>query len=254
MDQSAVAAQLYTLREYTKIPSTLRETLRRVKKIGYQAVQVSAIGPIDPADLASMLAEIGLTCCVTHTPFERMKSDPVAVLEDHRRWGCGLTAVGGHFPPELSTPDWDRFIDEFNETSLRLAAGGLRLGYHNHNHELAKYRPGQTILDRLMQRCDPSVWFEIDTYWIAAGGGDPAAWIRKAAGRIPAVHLKDMTIHYPREQRMAEVGEGNLNWPEILDACREAGVQWFIVEQDTCHRDPFESLAISFENLMKMSR
>jgi sugar phosphate isomerase/epimerase len=254
MTESLVAAQLFTLREYTKIPSQLRETLGRVKKIGYQAVQVSAIGPIDPAELASMLSDVGLKCCVTHTSFDRMKSDPAAVLEDHRRWGCGLTAIGGHSPGELSTADWDRFISEFNETALCLASRGLRLGYHNHNHELANYGPRQTILDRLIERCDPSVWFEIDTYWITAGGGDPAAWIRKAAGRIPAVHLKDMSIHYPREQRMAEVGEGNLNWPAILDACRESGVQWYIVEQDTCYRDPFESLAISFENLMKMCR
>ena len=71
--------------------------------------------------------------------------------------------------------------------------------------------------------------------------------------RQPALlHLKDMAVHYPREQRMAEVGEGNLNWPAILDACRDAGVKWYVVEQDTCYRDPFESLAISFDNLMKM--
>jgi sugar phosphate isomerase/epimerase len=50
---------------------------------------------------------------------------------------------------------------------------------------------------------------------------------------------------------MAEVGEGNLNWPSILDACREAGVQWYIVEQDTCQRSPFESLAISLRNMKK---
>jgi sugar phosphate isomerase/epimerase len=173
------------------------------------------------------------------------------VVADHQLWNCPFTAVGGHFPAELSADDWDRFIAEFNTVARRFAEDGLRLGYHNHSHELARIG-SQTVLDRLIERCDPSVWFELDTYWIAHGGGDPAAWIRRVAGRIPCVHLKDMVIHYPREQRMAEVGEGNLNWPAILDACQEAGVQWYVVEQDTCYRDPFESLAISFENLMKM--
>jgi sugar phosphate isomerase/epimerase len=51
---------------------------------------------------------------------------------------------------------------------------------------------------------------------------------------------------------MMEVGEGNLDWPAILDAAREAGTEWYLVEQDTCQRDPFESLAISFRNLKAM--
>jgi sugar phosphate isomerase/epimerase len=68
---------------------------------------------------------------------------------------------------------------------------------------------------------------------------------------MPLVHLKDMVMR-GREQLMAEVGEGNLNWPAILDACRDAGVVWYIVEQDTCQRDPFDSLGISLRNLRAM--
>jgi sugar phosphate isomerase/epimerase len=59
-----------------------------------------------------------------------------------------------------------------------------------------------------------------------------------------------MSITPEREQRMAEIGEGNLNWPAILKAAREGGVEWYLVEQDACYgRDPFESLAISFQYL-----
>jgi len=54
------------------------------------------------------------------------------------------------------------------------------------------------------------------------------------------------------KQWMAEVGEGNLNWPGILAACAAGGVEWYAVEQDICQRDPFESLAISYRNLAKM--
>ena len=65
------------------------------------------------------------------------------------------------------------------------------------------------------------------------------------------VHLKDMVIREGK-QVYAEVGEGNLNWPSILAACKEAGVRWYIVEQDICPGDPFKSLEISFNNLKKM--
>ena len=93
---------------------------------------------------------------------------------------------------------------------------------------------------------------EIDTYWIAHGGGDPAQWINRCAGRLPCVHLKDMSVGPDRQPRMAEVGEGNLNWPVILRACREAGVIWYIVEQDVFYRDPFDSLETSLRNLQQM--
>ena len=83
-------------------------------------------------------------------------------------------------------------------------------------------------------------------------GGDPAAWIRKVAGRIPCVHLKDMGVSNAREPFMMEVGEGNLNWPEILKACKAAGVKWYIIEQDVCYRDPFDSLETSLKNLQQM--
>ena len=52
---------------------------------------------------------------------------------------------------------------------------------------------------------------------------------------------------------MAEVGEGNLNWSAFIDACVDAGTEWYIVEQDTCQRNPFESLEISLENLKTMA-
>jgi len=52
----------------------------------------------------------------------------------------------------------------------------------------------------------------------------------------------------------AELGEGNLDWPEILSACHEASTEWLVVEQDECARDPLESLAMSFQNLARMLR
>ena len=92
--------------------------------------------------------------------------------------------------------------------------------------------------------------FELDVYWIQAGGADPAAWVYRCAEREPLLHLKDMRITPEREQRYAEIGEGNLNWSAILGAAEESGVEWYLVEQDQCYDlDPFESLAISYRNL-----
>ncbi|MBS3764657.1 MAG: sugar phosphate isomerase/epimerase, partial [Planctomycetes bacterium] len=65
--------------------------------------------------------------------------------------------------------------------------------------------------------------------------------------------FKDMIVTKEREVRFAEIGEGNLNWDGIIEASEEGGVVYAMVEQDNCYgRDPFESLEISYRNLMEM--
>ncbi len=251
MPSSQLAAQLYTLRDFTKTPADIATTLRRVKQIGYDAVQCSALGRIEPKELSRILQGEGLTCCATHVSLERMKDEPQAVIDEHHLWNCQHSAVGGFFPKQPTAADWHGFAREYNAIAKTFEGSGVSIGYHNHSHELARF-DGKTALKILLDAFDKSVSWELDTYWIAHGGGDPIAWINNVKGRMPCVHLKDMAITPEREQLMAEVGEGNLNWPGILQACRNAGVQWYIVEQDVCQRDPFESLEISLKNLRAM--
>jgi sugar phosphate isomerase/epimerase len=254
---SVIAAQLYTLRDVLKTPAEIAKGLKKVKQIGYDAVQLSGMGKIDPKELAGILRGEGLTCCATHIGVDRMRNETAAVIEEHQMWGCKYTATGGFFRESFTTQDWLDFVKSYNEVAKRFEGSGITIGYHNHSHELARVDGAgagvKTALDLLIKELDRSVWMEIDTYWITHGGGDPIAWINKVAGRMPCVHLKDMSITWKREQRMAEVGEGNLNWSGILAACKRAGVQWYIVEQDNCNgRDPFDSLGMSLRNLRGM--
>ena len=162
-------------------------------------------------------------------------------------------AIGGLPAEYYSLDGLQRFLDELAPVAERLAQAGMDFSYHNHNHELRRYG-GQTWLERPYEQAPPAMLkAEIDTYWIQAGGGDPAVWVHQCAGREPLLHLKDMAVGPEGEQRMAEIGEGNLNWPAILQAAEEGGVQWYLIEQDDCYaRDPFESLAISYRNLRAM--
>jgi sugar phosphate isomerase/epimerase len=186
-------------------------------------------------------------------PIDRLEKEPEKIIEEHQMWNCRLTAVGGFWAKDsqFTLQTWLDFANRYNTIAKKFQGSPLAVGYHNHSHELAHF-DGQPALEILRQKLDKSIWFEIDTYWITHGGGDPAAWIEKCKGRIPAVHVKDMGIKSDRTQFMAEVGEGNLNWPAIINACKSAGVQWYLVEQDICYRDPFESLKISLDNMKQM--
>jgi sugar phosphate isomerase/epimerase len=250
MTDSVIAAQLYTLREFTKTPADIAHTLKKVKEMGYDAVQTSALGPIDPKELKKIVDDLELHICATHVAYERLRDDTAAIAAEHILWGCKFPAIGGLPGSYRNAEGFHKFAKEASEVARRLKSYGLTFGYHNHSFELEKFGD-KTGLRILYDESDPEVFTsEIDTYWIQHGGGDPAAWIRSLKGRAHIVHFKDMTMK-GSTQIMAEVGEGNLNWPAILDACKEAGVRWYIVEQDTCQRSPFESLAISLRNLRK---
>jgi len=252
MANTVIGAQLFTLREFTKTPEDIANTLKRVKKIGYDAVQVSGMGPIDPQELKEIIDREELTICATHIGMNELRNDLDGVIKKHKLWGCKYVGLGS-MPAEYRTDreGYVKFAKEISEIAKRLKESGLQFIYHNHKFEFEKF-DGTLGLDILLSESDPEfVDFEIDTFWVQAGGGDPAAWIRKVKNRMKVVHLKDMAIKEDK-QIMAEVGEGNLNWPSILQACKDIGVEWYVIEQDICQRDPFESLAISLKNVKAM--
>jgi len=260
MTHHVLAAQLYTVREFTQTAEDFAASMAKVRAIGYTAVQVSAIGPIPDAEVKAIVDDLGLVICNTHVrPSSALWDDLDAVIEQHRLWDCRHVALGS-MPARYREEGEDgfrRFASEASRIGEKLHAAGLTFSYHNHSFEFVRFGSGhsgdaRTGLDIIYEESDPRyLQAELDTYWVQHGGGDPAAWIGRLKGRMPVVHLKDMVI-CEGEQTMAEVGEGNLNWPAILQACRDAGVEWYAVEQDVCQRDPFESLRISYENLRAM--
>lgn len=250
MPQTQIGAQLYTLRDHLKTPADIAKTLHRVRQMGYEAVQVSGLGPIEAPELAKILDGEGLQCAATHVSLDMMK-DTAKCVDYHQALKCKYPAIGGFFKQDATRADYEAFAADFSQTAKALAKHGLTIGYHNHSRELAK-ADGERILDTLIRKTDKAVWFEIDVYWITHGGGDPVAWIEKVAGRIPCIHFKDMSVTIKQEQKMCEIGEGNLNWPRIIDASRKAGVQWYLVERDSGDLDPFDSLKISLDNMKTM--
>jgi sugar phosphate isomerase/epimerase len=255
MDKHVLGAQLYTVREYTKTINDFRETVKKVAKIGYKGIQISGGGPMDPKEVAQAVRDAGLTVGATHVDWGRCLKAIDGVIEEHKLYPCEHTALGG-LPREYYTADGlKKFLDELPPVAEKLAAAGIDLSYHNHAHEFARVKgTRKPWLGLLYEQADPKqLKAELDTHWIQRGGADSAEWIRKCAGREPLLHLKDMTVTPDGQPRFAEIGEGNMNWPAILEAAKAGGVRWYLVEQDDCYgRNPFESLAISFRNLQAM--
>ncbi|MDR2303813.1 MAG: sugar phosphate isomerase/epimerase [Treponema sp.] len=247
-----IAAQLYNCRDYTKTPADIEATLRRVKAIGFDTIQISGFGPCDPDLLAGWIRETGLEVCLTHTPWQRL-ADPAElkkVIAEHRKMNCpviGLGARPGDVFPN-SPEGWTRFIRKANEITGQIKGEGLDFSYHNHDFEFEKWN-GVTAIDRLIEEC-PGMLFTLDVFWVQAGGGNPLKYIKKLEGRIRIIHFKDYRI-VNRNRQFAEIGRGVLDWDEIIPLCESTGIYCAAIEQDSDWLiDPFESLAMSREFLV----
>ncbi|HPF99375.1 MAG TPA: sugar phosphate isomerase/epimerase [Kiritimatiellia bacterium] len=249
MKLGQVACQLYTVRDHLQKPADIAATLRRVREIGYTAVQLSGLGPVKNEDLAQMLKDAGLTCCASHEPGEQLLGEPQRVIEKLRLLNCRIAAYPwpGTNPPFGSEKDVREFARQLNATGRVLHDAGIAFCYHNHHMEFRRVG-NRTVLEMIYAETDAAfVKVELDTYWVQFGGGDPAAWCRRMKGRLVNLHMKDYAVNDSNQVVFAEVGSGNLDWPGIIAAADAAGCQWFLVEQDTCPGNPFESLKKSYD-------
>ncbi len=256
---SKLAAQMFTVRDFAKTADDLADTLAKISRIGYPAVQMSGIGAMGgPAPLVTaqqarvLLDDNNLRCIATHRSFDDLKDRTDDEIAFHHTLGCDYAAVGsiGSYGKE-GEAGYRRFIADAIPVIARLKAAGIRFGYHNHDFEFAGLGPGgRTLYDLLIDEGGPDFMLEIDVYWASHAGLNPERLMERCAGRVPVIHVKDKEV-VEGGPVMAPVGEGNLDWAHLLPACQAAGVEWYAVEQDTCRHDPFDCLRSSFEYLSR---
>lgn len=252
MKQSEIALTLYTVRNFCQTEKDLLNTLNKIKKIGYKAIQVSSIGPINPKNVKKMCDDIGLIICATHEPNEEIINNTQKVIDKLNILNCSYTALP--YPKDMNFLDLnilDKFIKDINKAGSILNQSDKILCYHNHALEFQKIN-NEVILDRIYNTSDSTfIQGEPDIYWIQKGGNDPIAWCKKLKNRLPLIHLKDFIMINEHDSYYAEIGNGNLDIKNIIKEAKISGCKWYIVEQDECQGDPFTSIEISYNNLLK---
>lgn len=252
MKINQVAAQLYTCRDLLKTPEDIAKTLKRVRKAGYTAVQVSGMGPIAEEELNRILEGEGLVCCATHESGDKILNDTPWVIDRLNKLKCKYTAYP--FPAGIDFSSRESvfgLIPGLDRAGKALAEAGQVLCYHNHHQEFRKI-DGKTVLDHFFDGTNPKyLQGEPDTFWVHYGGGDVVAWCEKLKGRLPLIHLKDYYIDDENKHGYCEIGYGNLDFKKIIAAAEKSGCEWFIVEQDVCPGDPVDSLEKSFRYIQE---
>lgn len=248
---SKIALQLYTVRDALKTPEDVKQTLQKVRAIGYEVVELAGIQGIDDATLKQMFDHAGLTCASIHVKLAQVTDELEQTMQRLHVLGCQHAAVSWSDPEYRNAEGVKKLAHILDTAGKAFKAHDLILSYHNHKFEFEKIG-GKLMLEHIFDLTDPEhLNAQLDLCWVQLGGASPSAWIRKMQGRMWSVHFKDATIKNDAPV-LAEIGEGNLDWPSILDACTAANVPLYIVEQDTCERDSVESARISYKNLKHM--
>ncbi len=233
-----LALQIYSLRGHLG-DNEIRETLSRIRAMGYEGIEWPGLMGYTPAALADLTREAGLTFFSVHINIDDLTACDLSLLDE-------LAAAGTKYLPIGWLPE-ERLAGGalFEETcalirrySAEAAARGMMVMYHNHDFDLARLEDGTPRLDALYAALSGDVLgAELDTCWLYSGKVDPADYLRKYANRAPVIHLKDCTAGGGREG-FRPVGRGVLDWDGILAAAKEADTPWVCVEQD----DPSEGM------------
>ena len=234
--------QLYSVREYTK--QDFIGTLKKVASFGYAGVEFAGLGGHNAADIRKVLDDLGLKAASAH----QGNVTPEAI-DDAKVLGYDTFVIPHRGRDKFADMQGiDGIAAELNGFIDQLKPHGIRLAYHNHDHEMAMV-DGKHAFEWLLEKC-PGLWAQIDTYWARNFGAvDAAAFVTKWAARAASLHIKDGPL--VKGEPMTAVGKGKMDVPAIVRAAdKVANIQWLIVELDACATDMMEAVRQSAEYMI----
>lgn len=227
--------QLYTLRN--QMQESVDRTLGKVAEGGYRQVEFAGFYDHSVEEVRGLLERHGLTAPASHFPLEQMEADFAEVIAQAKVIGSRYIVLAWLDQSRRGAADYRKLVENLNHWGAEARAAGLRLAYHNHDFEFEPsdgFVPYQLLLDNT----DPQlVYFEMDMYWMYKAGQQPEAYFERYPGRFPLWHLKDADA----QGAMADVGQGVIDFPELLALAEQAGLEYAFVERDDAVA-PYDSI------------
>ncbi len=242
-----LSIQLYTIRD--AMAKDYAGSFRALAKSGYTAVEGGGTGPLSTAEYKALMKELSIDCMGAHTGTESLEGDKQkATLDLYAELGVRFLALSYNIK-DGTADGWKAFGERLTKIGKACQDRGITFQYHNHAHEFAKL-DGKAILDILLDASDPAyVKSQLDIGWVTRAGENAIAWMKKLNSRIGTIHLKDTTA--APDNQWTEVGTGILPLADAVKTGNELGIEWFIIEQDTCKGPSLDAAALSLANAKK---
>jgi sugar phosphate isomerase/epimerase len=244
--------QFWSLRH--EFEAGVSKGLDETKALGFTLVETAGTYGLKPADFREQLTAHGLKAVAAHIPYERLKNELPAVIAEAKTLGVEYIVTPWLLQPEFDAAAARTVAADFNAWGGAIRAAGLKFAFHPHGYE---FHPipgghGETPFDLLVSLTKPGVVsFEMDVFWVAHAGVDPAKLLAKYPDRWTLLHVKDLrkggevgvgTRSAPAEDHVA-VGSGQLDWSAILRAAKAIGVEYYFIEDETAA--PLQNIPVS---------
>jgi sugar phosphate isomerase/epimerase len=258
-----IGLQLYTVRD--AMTADVPGTLKKVSDFGYKYIELAnyengKFYGYEPTEFKKLVDGLGMEILSSHTQVEGVGvtlDTARKMAEDHVKIGSKY-CIQPWIVEEMRTTvaSFQRMAANWNAIGKVMKEFGMQFGYHNHNFEFATVEGKVPYFDVMLTELDKDlVIMELDMFWASKAGHNPVDIINKYPGRFPLFHLKDMyTKQAPFfeviKDDIAPVGEGVINFKEILAAKETAGMKYFIVEEDQSRdNDMIGDIQKSIKNL-----
>ena len=216
-----VGVQMWSINDIWKTDPV--SAFRRLKALGYDGVQSIQFFFMKPDELEKMLDDTGLK--IIDMPFRK----PFVAPDKFNQFVefCQRFKIDFVYLPieKLKTAmEWRMLAEWLVELGEKFKPYGIRVGYHNHQHELREHYEGKRPIEFLY---DAGLPFELDVGHVKLTQDDPVAWLNRLKGRVPSIHAKPGGGN-------SIGGEGDANdWRAIFSAAAAAGAKWAVVECET---------------------
>jgi inosose dehydratase len=232
--------------------------LSEMAALGFKATELGPVGylPLDPAALRAELERHGLSLVGGFVPLVLHERDASPAREETERIGRVMAAAGADVfvaavvmdadwsPPERLDDDaWRRLAEHLDRVAELVADLGLELVLHPHAGTLLEREPD---IERVLATSEAPLC--LDTGHLMIAGADPVEFVRRHAGRIGHVHLKDVDAELAERYRDDEftlveatqaglfrpLGQGDAGIAEVVELLEGSGYErWLVLEQDT---------------------
>jgi sugar phosphate isomerase/epimerase len=235
-----IGLQLYSLRE--QFAKDVPKTLDQVRDFGIKYVETHSTYGLTPEKFRAELDSRGLKAVSGHFPYERFRDQTEEVVREAKI--LGLQYAGAAWIPHKEPFDEKtcrEAIKVFNHAGEVLAKHGLKFFSHTHGYEFVPYGTS-TFFDLMMAETKPQfVHYQIDVFWVAHAGLDPAKLLEKYGRRFELMHVKEMKRGTPTGlftghsdvTNNVVLGTGVIDWAAVLRASRKAGVKWYFIEDES---------------------
>lgn len=254
--RSHVGLAMYTIHHSASVD--MKAAFETAAAMGYKGIEFYGEPVFDPSKIKEALSSSGLA--FTGWQIEWRDLQPSA-LERTIRYltdvECPLAVVpclGGkwniaHTKEQECEEVWKQHIQWLNQTETVLSRYGIRMGYHNHEHEFELHYDGKPLFDYLFDSLSETIVMELDSGNCIEGGDDPVRVLEKYQSRPKILHLKPFSRTRGFNTTLGAEDDEN-DWASMVGSGRYS-YEWMLVESENDVLSEQENCRLCMEGLKK---